>query len=80
MASQVDLLRALPPELRQCVYSHLFGDGDLTVQVEHKSRHDDWMSTMSALSEDPLYVAHFWVRSVNSKWPKEIDETFFWGT
>ena len=74
MASQADLLRTLPPEVRQCVYSHLFfGDGDGTVQIEHKSRSDDWLS---ALPKDPLYVANFSGRRGNPEWPKEVDEDF----
>ena len=85
MASQADLLRSLPLELRQSVYSHLFfGDGDGTVQIDHKSRStgqsEDWLSAMPALPEDPLYVAHFWWKPGNIQWPKETDEAFFRGT
>ena len=80
MASQADLLRTLPPELRQCVYSHLFfGDGDGTVKIEHKSRSDDWESAILALPEDPLYVAHYWERRRSPIFAKEIDEAFFRG-
>lgn len=80
MACQAGLLGTLPPELRQCVYSHLFfSDGDRTVQIEHKSRSDDFFSVMSALPEDFLYIAHFWERRRSAQWPKEIDEAFFQG-
>ena len=77
MASQADLLRTLPPELRQCVYSHLFfSDGDGTVQIEHKPRSDDWLSAILASFEDFLYVANYWGRRGKRKWPEELDEAF----
>ena len=80
MASHADILTTLPPELRQYVYSHLFfGVGDGTVQIEHKSRSDDWPSAMPVLPEDSLYVAQFWGKRGNAERPKEIDEAFFRG-
>ena len=75
MACQAGLLGTLPPELRQCVYSHLFfDDGDRTVQIEHNSRSDDFLSAMVAVTEDEFYVA-----KRKRTWPKEIDEAFILG-
>ena len=80
MPSQTDLFRTLPPNVRQCVYSYLFlNDGDCTVKIESKSPPNDWLSTVLALSEDPLYVTHYRGRIGNPKWPKEVDEAFFQG-
>lgn len=80
MATQTDLLKTLPPELRQYIYSYLFpADGKCTVRIGQSSRSEPWLSAILALSEDDVYLNRRRRGTVKGPWPKEIDEAFFQG-
>ena len=80
MASQADLLRTLPLELRYRIYSYLFpGVEDRTVPIEQKDQSDDELSPLLVVPDDPLYICRYRGRSGDHGWPEEVDNAFFQG-
>lgn len=80
MATQTDLLKTLPPELRQYIYSYLFpGDENGTIRIRQHSQAERWDSAILALSEDHVYLSRRRSGVYKGRWLEKIDEAFFQG-
>ena len=87
MATPIDPLKSLPPELRLCVYSHLLSDdGHSTVWISQKLKPENLSSCakLSAVLASRGIRAYATYRgrllgAGKLQWPDEVEEAFLQG-
>lgn len=81
---RVDLLRALPSELRIRIYTYIFSTADEGLIVLRAMRRGDWASDMglppyATLLQDPRDGLYRDRRRIRDKWPGPVEEAFHKG-
>ena len=81
MATPIDPLKKLPPEVRLCIYSHLLSDdGHSTVWISQKLKPEN-LSAVLASRGTRAYTTYRGrlPGSGNQQWPDEVEEAFLQG-